>query len=171
MTDYVIHASMGRDLSTTPPAFHSDPLSLRSQRFRVKFSDSFPQSFPLISHLPYLLPSSVSCKSFACHSCENCRGVYQQFPFCNSPIKSPVQLTCRTVSDPYPPFPTPYPLSSHTLAHSFALFCTPQNFNSFLFRRFRTLCSKYRGWGAHPSSFHVAKRHRIRGRMILWPSD
>src|SRR6267143_4951229 len=72
---------MGRDLSTTPPAFHSDPLSLRSQRLRVKFSDSFPQSFPFISHLPYLLPSSVSCNSFVCHSYENCRGVYKQFPF------------------------------------------------------------------------------------------
>src|SRR5437660_433542 len=32
-------------------------------------------------HSPYTLPSSVSCKSFACHSYENCRGVYQQFPF------------------------------------------------------------------------------------------
>src|SRR5258707_9717913 len=34
------------------------------------------------------LSFSVSRKSFACHSCENCRGVYQQFPFWNSP--SPV---------------------------------------------------------------------------------
>ena len=37
------------------------------------------------SHLPYTLPSSVSRKSFACHSYENCRGVYQQFPFWDSP--------------------------------------------------------------------------------------
>jgi len=65
----------------------------------------------------------------------------------------------------------PIPLSSHILAHSFALFCTPQNLNSFVFKRFRTLCSKYGGWRTHPSSFHVAKRHRIRGRMTLWPSD
>src|SRR5713226_7255046 len=36
------------------------------------------------SHSPYTLPSSVSRKSFICHSYENCRGVYQQFPFWNS---------------------------------------------------------------------------------------
>ncbi len=35
------------------------------------------------SHLPYTLPSSVSRKPFVCHSYENCRGVYQQFPFWN----------------------------------------------------------------------------------------
>jgi hypothetical protein len=37
-----------------------------------------------IFHLPYTLPSSVSPKSFICHSYENCRGVHQQFPFWNS---------------------------------------------------------------------------------------
>jgi hypothetical protein len=50
-------------------------------RLCVKLSDPLPPAFPLVSHLPYALPSSVSCKSFACHSWENCRGVYQQFPF------------------------------------------------------------------------------------------
>jgi hypothetical protein len=35
-----------------------------------------------------------------------------------------------------------YPLSFHTLAHSFALFCTPQKLNSFIFNRFRTLRQK-----------------------------
>jgi hypothetical protein len=35
-----------------------------------------------------------------------------------------------------------YPLSFHTLAHSFALFCTPQKLNSFIFKRFRTLRQK-----------------------------
>src|SRR6266478_5964267 len=34
------------------------------------------------------LPSSVSCKPFACHSYENGRGVYQQFPFRNSALSS-----------------------------------------------------------------------------------
>ncbi len=45
-------------------------------------------------HSSYTLPSSVSSKSFACHSLvpsaaegyKNCRGVYQQFPFRNSPL-------------------------------------------------------------------------------------
>src|SRR6266851_6806397 len=53
-----------------------------------------PSVSPRLSHLPrcrqrehsnfrspYTLPSSVSSKSFACHSYENCRGGYQQFPF------------------------------------------------------------------------------------------
>src|SRR5258707_6621969 len=120
--------------------------------FRSGLIHSFPSFLTSLHHylltscFPYLLPSSVSCNSFVCHSYENCRGVYQQFPFWNSPIKSPVQLTCWTISDPYP-------LSSHTLAHSFALFCTQQKLNSFLFKRFRTLCSTYVGWGTHPSSF------------------
>jgi len=35
-------------------------------------------------------------------------------------------------------------LSSHTLAHSFALFCTLQKLNPFLFKRFRTLRQKTR---------------------------
>ena len=39
-----------------------------------------------IFHSPYTLPSSVSRKSFACHSYENCRRVYQQFPFWFKPI-------------------------------------------------------------------------------------
>src|SRR6266567_51778 len=33
------------------------------------------------SGFPYPLPSSVSCNSFVCHSCANCRGMYEQFPF------------------------------------------------------------------------------------------
>src|SRR5882762_6807413 len=60
------------------------------------FSSTSSASFSFISHLPYLLPSSVSCNSFVCHSYansasrtvlrdENCRGVYQQFPNRNVP--------------------------------------------------------------------------------------
>src|SRR5712672_1048342 len=36
-----------------------------------------------VSHLPYTLPSSVSRNFIACHSYENCRGAYQQFPTWN----------------------------------------------------------------------------------------
>jgi hypothetical protein len=36
-----------------------------------------------ISHLPYTLPSSVSCKSFACHSYENTGGMGLFFPLWN----------------------------------------------------------------------------------------
>src|SRR5260370_30188837 len=38
-------------------------------------------------------------------------------------------------------------LSFHILAHSFALFCTSQKLNPFLFNRFRTLCQKTPGVG------------------------
>jgi hypothetical protein len=43
-------------------------------------------------------------------------------------------------------------LSFHILAHSLALFCTPQKLNSFIFNRFRTLCTKTPGWGCIPDS-------------------
>ena len=89
---------------------HSTPISssLRTLYLCVKLSDTFPPAFPLVSHLPYLLPSSVSCKSFACHSYENCRGVYQQFPFWNSPF----------ITRHYAQVP-----SFQILPHSFALSC------------------------------------------------
>ena len=37
-----------------------------------------------------------------------------------------------------------YPLSFHTIAHSFAIFCTHAKLNPTVFNRFRTL------WGKHP---------------------
>jgi hypothetical protein len=55
---------------------------------------------PAISHLPYTLPSSVSRKSFLCHSYENCRGVYQQFPFRNSPHSGHFPFFSDTCGDP-----------------------------------------------------------------------
>ena len=39
-----------------------------------------------VFHLSYTLPSSVCCNPCVCHSCENCRGVHQQFPFRNSSL-------------------------------------------------------------------------------------
>jgi hypothetical protein len=95
---------------------------LRVQRLCVKFSDSFPPSFHFISQLPYTLPSSVSRKSFACRSYENCRGVYQQFPFWNpwnggcTPSR-PTDIQTFKRFDVLPA----YPLSFHILPHSFAL--------------------------------------------------
>ena len=47
----------------------------------------FPCGCPVF-HLPYALPSSVSRKPIVCHSYENCRGVYQQFPSWNE-VQSP----------------------------------------------------------------------------------
>src|SRR6266481_3331615 len=46
---------------------------------------------------PYTLPSSVCCNSFVCHSYENCRGVYQQFPFWSISQREEL-MTAATVS-------------------------------------------------------------------------
>ena len=107
-------------------------------------------STSFISHLPYLLPSSVSYNSFVCHSYENCRGVYQQFPFRNYELcaRQPDQFarSCRSflplwalsvlwdlcvslffqlsTLDSQPLFPPTHLLSFQIFAHSFALSCT-----------------------------------------------
>src|SRR5260370_30043537 len=65
------------------PFLHTAPAPTRSRCLCVKLSDFFPPTFLVVSHLPYLLPSSVSRNPFVCHSYENCRGVYQQFPLRN----------------------------------------------------------------------------------------
>src|SRR2546425_3348452 len=39
------------------------------------------------------------------------------------------------------------PLSCPLFSYSCALFCTQEKRNSFIFRRFRTLCAKHGGWG------------------------
>jgi hypothetical protein len=62
----------------------------------VTLSDSFPPSFLHVSHLPYLLPSSVSRNPFVCHSYENGRGVYQQFPFWNDFTTGEPSLNVQT---------------------------------------------------------------------------
>src|SRR5216683_1554034 len=59
---------------------------------RNKPPSFFPRSVSLrlcgcpALHSPYTLPSSVSRNSFVCHSYENCRGVYQQFPIWFVPL-------------------------------------------------------------------------------------
>src|SRR2546421_818981 len=50
--------------------------------------DVLPIVYSSVFRSPYTLPSSVSRKSCICHSCSNCRGVYQQFPFWSA-SKSP----------------------------------------------------------------------------------
>ncbi len=98
----------------------------------------------------YSLPSSVSSKSFACHSHENCRGVAQLFPFWNPPLKKSLSILSPQLSLAVRPVPLPsvplspirYPLSFQILAHSFVLFCTPRSLNCFIFNPFRTLRQK-----------------------------
>jgi hypothetical protein len=101
--------------------------------------------------LPYLLPSSVSRKSFVCHSYENCRGVYQQFRSgttslrASLPRRSNVQTCGR-----FNVFPT-YLLFFQTCAHSFAM-C---KMLSHLFSNVSALFAKnHPGWGeAHMSLY------------------
>src|SRR6266704_623207 len=115
---------------------------------------------PVASLLPYFaffkffsfmrlrtLPSSVSRKSFACHSYENGQGVYQQFPIWNAPRPCRGTRPCRNPSILHfrlcelcvlsrlpvnsgfsslatvhgSPATFAYPLSFHILADSFAL--------------------------------------------------
>ena len=86
------------------------------QKHRGAGPSSILRSLSAVSHLPYTLPSSVSCKSFACHFYansasrtvlrdENRRRVHQQFPFRN------LRLSTHHFTEL---------LSFHTLAHSFA---------------------------------------------------
>src|SRR6266571_1075900 len=93
------------------------------------------------------LSFSVSCKSCVCHSYENCRGVYQQFPIWNAPRPCRGTRPCRNPSILHfrlcelcvlsrlpvnsgfsslatvhgSPATFAYPLSFHILADSFAL--------------------------------------------------
>src|SRR5216683_5583767 len=56
-------------------------------------------------------------------------------------------------------------LSFHTLAHSFALFCTflpHQKLNSFVFRRFRTLYQKH-GGGGRVTMLFLSRNFNLRG--------
>src|SRR4029077_19431966 len=74
----------------------------------------FRSSTSSISHLPYTLPSSVSCKSFACRSYENSRGVGVFFPFWYLPTRRPLSvltLPFPTKCLPFNLFADPHPLS------------------------------------------------------------
>src|SRR5712692_10239259 len=118
--------------------FHSSPKIPAKPRQKTSFQISGLRT----------LSFSVSRKSFICHSYENCR-VYtnnSQSGTRWSPIST---RHCTQV------------LSFQTLAHSFALFCTHQKRNSFIFKRFRTLCAKTPGGGVPPSG-QGAKEYRGR---------
>src|SRR6267143_4501531 len=60
------------------------------------------------------------------------------------------------------PFSIPYPLCIHILPHSFALFCTHQKLNSFLFKRFRTPRQKTARGGVPLRFFSRTKMNRTR---------
>jgi len=71
-----------------------------------------------------------------------------------------------TLSDGIPFLVTPL----RTLSHFFAFFCTHQKFNSFLFKRFRTLCKKHRGWVPILCGYSVFEgRDNNILRTCVWP--
>jgi len=193
------------------------PFRISLPRSSFNISTCKPSNIPTFG-FPYLLPSSVSRKSFACHSYENCQRVYQQFPFwfapnagggnsklcarqhavnplacgrrsflplcalcvlCDLCVKSFFSFSRNfqlwTLYLRPPPtcllLPIPYPLSFHTLAHSFALFCTQQKRNSFFFKRFRTLCTKKEcGKGAHRAdSIRLSVQQRLLSLCLVLP--
>src|SRR2546422_6630521 len=67
------------------------------------------------------------------------------------------------------PTGTPYiiqVLSFHVLAHSFALFCIRKKINSFVFKQFRTLWQKHRGWGERVSISWTFGRWNVQMRLL-----
>jgi len=121
-------------------------------------------------HLPYTLPSSVSCNPFVCHSYENCRGVYQQFPFWN-------ELT--------PPAPTLPKSRRHSslatysssfFSNSCALFCAflhPQKTQPPCLQSFPHSASKkhnHPGWGEAGAMLNSRRSVSVHSRFFFRPS-
>src|SRR5882762_1638547 len=128
------------------PIEDPDPVGTRSGCLYVRLCDSFPPSFPRVSHLPYLLPSSVSRNPFVCHSYENCRGVYQQFPFRNGFTTGDPSMFKRSNLWTFNVFPT-YLLFFQTCAHSFALM---KNSTLFFSIDSALFAKNHPGWGVPP---------------------
>src|SRR5712692_4687900 len=76
----------------------------------------------------------------------------------------PVHWNEFASSETEEPFFTPHyssVLCFHALAHSFALFCTRAKLNSFVFKRFHTLCKKHPGCGGAAYLAHSAFPHPV----------
>ena len=121
-----------------------------------------PSNIPTFG-FPYLLPSSVSRKSCACHSYENCRGVYQQFPFWLALSRAEGFTQERSARREHSPLATRHSftpilswslatflqlLSFQTLAHSFAL---TKNSTRFFSSDSELFAKNHPGWGGHSS--------------------
>src|SRR6266851_1489117 len=142
----------------------------RQYRQGGRFASLLPTPLFPLPHLSPLLPYSYGhsyttathqplCNQSVTHSFDLHGGVPSSrsrlpIPHSLSPT-CPVQNACfalrmvlrnrpkvPTLSDSIPFLVTPL----RTLSHFFTLFCTHQKFNSFLFKRFRTLCKKHPGW-------------------------
>ncbi len=103
--------------------------------FRIFFQVPYPAP-PLLASLMRLLHPERFYGTKTAGVCTN-----------NSHSGSPRSRPWGTRHSPPVTRPRIQVLSFHTLAHSFALFCTHAKLNPFLFKRFRTLCQKPPGWG------------------------
>ncbi len=135
--------------ASRPLAVWCLPRLPRLDRRHVRASPGFLTSLPLCvispTHRPFLfmrlrtLSFSVACKPCVCHSYENNRGVAQLFPFWSKALAT--HLSAMYLSSFFSDYST--------------LFCTHEKHNSFIFKRFHTLCKKHRGVGeqfdAYPS--------------------
>jgi hypothetical protein len=140
-----------------PFIFFADPHPLTPlQSYCFKNSGGRPHSGLWIdstsSHLPYILPSSVSRKSFTCRSYENTGDVGIFFPFWDTP-------TCRRFNVQT----FRYPLSFHTLANSFA---RRKNSTPFFSSDSALFAKNHPGWGAPCLSFR--DRQTRSQPMVKW---
>src|SRR6266446_10644432 len=136
---------------------------------------SLPASFAFFKFFSFMhlrtLPSSVSRKSFACHSYENCRvctndsqsGTLRARAGEPGPAEILSSSTSVSVNSVFsvdsvlipacphsPRFADHCPLSPIPFfSYSCGLFCTYAKLNSFVFNRFQTPCPKHPGWGIH----------------------
>jgi len=154
--------------------FSTFNFKLSTSRF-LKFFPCHTSENSSVSPVTATDPKMPSRKPFACHTSETPRGRFSTFQ----------PSTFQHSNDS-----SIYPLSFHILAHSFALFCTHQKPNSFIFIQFRTLRTKTKLGGAgaphrlnspFPSSnascpsvwfFHGSRNtdhdQRFSARSILW---
>src|SRR6267143_399080 len=118
---------------TYPRQFLPKSSSLRTLCLCVEFSDSFcPTS---VVPTTYALPLATARSSTPLQSI--CYALFL------SRRRVDTQWRCPHDSDPLECLShVPYLLYFQSRAHSFALFCTPQKLNSFIFKRFRTLRQK-----------------------------
>ncbi len=141
------------------------------------FQRSSLQTFGRSSAIPFVCHRSeeTPAKSNACHTSENplpqvlCLPHLQDPPgvwsaFCSAPFLSP--LATR-----HSPLATRFFFATPFISYSCALFCTLTKHNSFVFKQFRTLCTKHAGWGysSHSGSHfsYAGGSTRPEGRFSL----
>ena len=136
----------------------ASPLNLQLLAFNLPLFLPFRLSSSTFNRLLINVPFP---KFFSCHTSENS----PVSPGIATDPKTPLSKSCicHTSETPRGRFSTfqpsdfqhsndssIYPLSFQILPHSFALFCAREKFNSFLFKRFRTLRPKPPGVGVGP---------------------